>query len=169
MRRPTLQSPAARALVPVLGGIAALAVIGLALWGAAHVVSTNEGVKTSDLFVDRFFRPEMPVDKMAELIEKDGPLLFPSLVGGAERKPIGIGHVGPDPMKGWRVFSLVPPGGAPGCVLAVDRTTGRLAAPCAPDTYAPDGAGLTLLAVTDVTIDPNRKLVIDLRNLAPAA
>ncbi len=168
MRRPTLQSPVARAVAPVAGGIAALAVIGLALWGAAHVVSTNQNVQKTNLFVERFFKPEIPVDKLAKLVAKDGPLLFPSLVGGAERKPIGIGHVGDDPLKGWRVFSLIPPGATADCVLGVDRATKRLAAPCTPTTFPPDGTGLTVLAVTDVTIDPSGKLVIDLRNLAPA-
>ncbi len=169
MRRPTLQSPVARAVVPVGGGIAALAVIGLALWGAAHVVSSSQKVQKTNLFVERFFKPEMAVDKLAKLVAKDGPLLFPSLVGGAERKPIGIGHVGDDPLRGWRVFSLVPPGAPAECVLALDRATRRLAAPCASATFPEDGTGLTVLAVTDVTIDPNGKLVVDLRNLAPAS
>jgi len=168
VRRPTLQSPVARAVAPVAGGIAALAVIGLALWGAAHVVSSSQNVQKTNLFVERFFKPEVPVDKLAKLVAKDGPLLFPSLVGGAERKPIGIGHVGDDPLKGWRVFSLIPPGAAGDCVLGLDRAARRLAAPCSPPTFHEDGTGLTVLAVTDVTIDPSGRLVIDLRNLVPA-
>lgn len=167
MAAPTLKSPAARALVPVLGGLAALVVIGFALWGAASYVSSNEKVQVSSQLSERYFRPG-GVERLAKLIAEDGPLLFPSLVGDAGRKPIGVGHVGDDPLKGWRVFSLVPPGAPADCVLALDQETGRLGAPCAGQEYPPDGTGLFVLPVTAVTIDPDKQLVVDLRALAAA-
>jgi hypothetical protein len=154
-----------RAVAPVLAGVAALAVLGLALWGAAAFVSSHDKVKVSERLAGRYFRPGS-VNRLSKLIAKDGPLLFPSLVGDAGRKPIGIGHVGDDPLKGWKVFSLVPPGAPADCVLALDQATRTLHAPCAPSTYPEDGTGLTPLPVTDVTIDPDEQLVIDLHDLA---
>jgi hypothetical protein len=151
----------------VLAGLAALAVIGLALWGISAFVSGNEKVQVSADLAERYFRPG-GVERLSKLIAEDGPLLFPSLVGDAGRKPIGIGHVGTDPLKGWRVFSLVPPGSAADCILALDQTTGRLGAPCIDRVFPPDGAGLYVLPVTAVTIDPDEQLVVDLRAL-PAA
>ena len=158
----------ARAVAPVVGGILALAVIALGLWGAAAFVSQHTKVKVNTDLAGRYFKPG-GVDRLAALVAKQGPLLFPSLVGDAGRKPIGIGHVGDDPLKGWKVYSLVPPGGAPDCVLALDRSTRELAAPCTSARYPADGTGLTVLPVTAVTIDPDRILVIDLRSLAPIA
>ena len=150
----------------MLAGIAAFAVLGLALWGASLYVSRNSDVKVNSALAGRYFRPGGAA-RLARLIANDGPLLFPSLIGDAGRKPIGIGHVGDDPLKGWRVYSLVPPGAAPDCILALDKTTGELAAPCSPSRYPADGTGLTVLPVTAVTIDPDENLVIDLRALAP--
>ena len=166
MRLPTLKSPAARAVAPVLAGIAAFALIGLALWGASLAVSHNSGVKVNTALAGRYFKPG-GAERLARLITKDGPLLFPSLVGDAGRKPIGIGHVGDDPLKGWRVYSLVPPGASPDCILALDQSTRELTAPCAPARYPAEGTGLTVLPVTAVTIDPDQNLVIDLRELPP--
>ena len=163
-----LQSPVARAVAPVVGGILALAVIALGLWGVAAFVSRHENVKVNTDLAGRYFKPG-GVDRLAALVAKQGPLLFPSLVGDAGRKPIGIGHTGDDPLKGWKVYSLVPPGGAPDCVLALDRSARELAAPCASARYPADGTGLTILPMTAVTIDPDRNLVIDLRVLAPIA
>lgn len=166
MAAPTLKSPAARALAPVLAGLAALVLIGLAMWGVAAFVSSNEKVQVTGNFSERFFRPG-GVDRLSRLIAEDGPLLFPSLIGEAERKPIGVGHIGTDPLKGWKVYSLVPPGAPADCVLSLDQATRRLTAPCTAETFPPDGTGLEVLPVTAVTIDPDKNLVIDLRALAP--
>lgn len=154
-------------MVPVLGGLGALVVIALALWGAAAFVSSNEKVQVSSDLSQRYFKPGK-VERLSRLIAEDGPLLFPSLVGDAGRKPIGIGHVGDDPLKGWRVFSLVPPGAPADCVLALDQVTKQLGAPCVDREFPPDGEGLFVLPVTAVTIDPDKQLVVDLRALPPA-
>ena len=142
MRLPTLKSPVARAVAPVVAGIAAFALIGLALWGVSLAVSHNSGVKVNTALAGRYFKPG-GAERLARLITKDGPLLFPSLVGDAGRKPIGIGHVGDDPLKGWRVYSLVPPGASPDCILALDQSTRELTAPCAPGA---ETSGSTIIA-----------------------
>ena len=152
----------------MLAGLGALALIGLALWGISYSVSHSSKVEATARLSGRYFTPG-GAERLSKAIAKDGPLLFPSLIGDAGRRPIGIGHVGTDPLKGWRVFSLVPPGAAPDCILALDQPTRLLTAPCAPDRYPEDGAGLTVLPVTAVTIDPNRDLVIDLRAFNPGA
>ena len=151
----------------MLAGLAALVLIGLALWGISAFVSRSTTIQVSNDLSERYFRPG-GVERLSRLIAEDGPLLFPSLVGDAGRKPIGIGHVGDDPLKGWRVFSLVPPGAPADCVLALDQATGQLGAPCADREYPPDGTGLLVLPVTAVTIDPDKQLVVDLRALQAA-
>ena len=167
MAAPKLKSPVARAAAPVVAGVVALGLIALALWGvAAYVSRHSERVKVNTDLAGRYFKPG-GVDRLSKQIAKGGPLLFPSLIGDSGRKPIGIGHVGDDPLKGWKVYSLVPPGSPADCLLALDRASGELAAPCTTARYPADGTGLTVLPVTAVTIDPDKNLVIDLRPLAP--
>ena len=156
-RRP--KSPLAQAVTPVAAGIGVLAVIALALWGISAALSGSKKVEIR--LGDKFFDAG-PAKLAAARIAKEGPILYPGLIGQAGKRPIGIGHVGTDDLKGWRVYSLVPPGAPADCVLAVDRVAGDLAAPCSPARYPAEGTGLDLLPVTKVTIDPDRHLIIDL-------
>ena len=154
-----LKSPLAQAVTPVAAGVGVLAVIALALWAIAAVLSGSRKVEIR--LGDKYFDAG-PAKLAAARIAKEGPILYPGLIGQAGKRPIGIGHVGTDDLKGWRVFSLVAPGAPADCLLAVDRATGELAAPCSPTRYPADGTGLELLPVTKVTIDPDRHLIIDL-------
>jgi hypothetical protein len=146
-------------VVPVLAGIGVLVVIALALWGISAYVSHGNGVEVR--IGSRYFDAG-PAARIAKQIDKGGPILYPGLVDDAGKRPIGIGHVGTDELKGWRVFSLVPPGAPAGCLLAIDRATKELAAPCWPTRYPPDATGLDVFPVTKVTINPDRHLIIDL-------
>jgi hypothetical protein len=154
-----LKSPLAQAVGPVAAGIGVLGVIALALWGIAALLSGSRKVEVR--LGDKYFDAG-PAKLAAARIAKEGPILYPGLIGKAGKRPIGIGHVGTDDLKGWRVFSLVPPGAPVDCLLAVDRATGELAAPCWATRYPADGTGLDVLPVTKVTIDPDRHLIIDL-------
>lgn len=136
-----LRSPLARAVVPVLGGLAFLALLGLALWGVAALVSHNADPNDVNLGSNEFVLKSLKAK--AARIAAEGPLLFPGLVGPAEREPIGIWHDGDVTTSGWRVFSLVPPGGGPGCVLQLDRRDrNALVDPCTNARYPADGSTL---------------------------
>jgi len=152
-----LRSPLARAVVPVLGGVTFIAVLGLVLWGIAVLVS-HHAKPTDRLAANEFVLSAL--EAKAARIAADGPLLFPGLVGPAEREPIGVWHEGDATTSGWNVFSLLPPGGAPSCVLQLDRTDRTaLVDPCTQTRYPSDGSTLPHVN-SHVDLDGN--LVIDL-------
>ena len=102
VRRPQLRSPLARAVVPVLGGIGFFAVLALVLWGIASLVSQNGSGATANL-ASTVFRPGS-VGRYAALIEQDGPVLFPDLLGTDGDKSIVLDHSSADPMNGWNIY-----------------------------------------------------------------
>ena len=158
-----LRSPLARAVVPVLGGIAFIAVLGLVLWGASVLLVRNADPSDVHLGANEFVLERL--DAKAKLIAKDGPLLFPGLLGPAERLPIGVWHAGDSATSGWQVFSLVPAGGTPSCVLQLDRTDRTtLVDPCTQTRYPADGSTLPHVN-SHVDLDGN--LVINLTAPAP--
>jgi hypothetical protein len=136
-----LDSPLARAVVPVLGGVAFLAVLGLILWGAAALATHHADPENVRLGTDEFVVSGL--EAKAARIAEDGPLLFPGLVGPAEREPIGVWHAGDATTSGWQVFSLVPDGGSASCVLELDRNDrNALVDPCTQARYPADGSTL---------------------------
>jgi hypothetical protein len=160
-----LRSPLARAVVPVLGGVAFLAVLGLVLWGIAVLVSHHADPSDVHLGSNEFVLERL--DKKVKVIAAEGPLLFPGLVGPAERQPIGVWHEGDATTSGWQVFSLVPEGGAPSCVLELDRADRTaLVDPCTQKRYPSDGSTLPRVN-SHVDLDGN--LVIDLTPTPPPA
>ena len=156
MPLPRPKSPVAQAVVPVLGGLAFFAVIALVLWGVAALVSGGGDVQVK--LGDDVFQPGS-ADSVAEQVAEGGPLLFPGLVGTAGTRAIGVYHVGNDPLDGWTVFALVPPGAPPTCVVQVDRDTLELLDPCSGTRYPSAGTGLDPVPWT---VDEAGNLVIDL-------
>jgi hypothetical protein len=102
VRRPQLRSPLARAVAPVLGGIGFFGVLALVLWGIAGLVSQNGSGATANLASD-VFRPGSVV-RYAAIIDNDGPVLFPDLLGTDGDKSIVLDHAGVNPMVGWRIY-----------------------------------------------------------------
>lgn len=79
MQPPRLQSTFARAVVPVAGGFAFFAVLALALWGVAAVISGNSDQTSANLAPTTY---EMGNATMiAEIIAEDGPIVLQDLVG----------------------------------------------------------------------------------------
>jgi hypothetical protein len=156
LRRP--KSTLAQAVLPVLGGLAFFAVLALVLWGVAALVSGSGSNVRVDLGED-VFEPG-PAEDLAEEIAEDGPILFPGLVGPAGTRAIGVSHAGVDPLTGWAVYSLVPPGAPPSCVLHLDRASLQLANPtCTSTRFPADGTGLDPVPWT---VGEDGMLVIDL-------
>ncbi|HSB86892.1 MAG TPA: hypothetical protein VLD86_11305 [Ilumatobacteraceae bacterium] len=102
MQRPQLRSPLARAVLPVAGGIAFFAVLALVLWGIAALVSRNGNTATANL-ASNVFRPGS-VERYAAIIDEDGPVLFPDLLGTDGDKSIVLDHAGDDPMHDWHIY-----------------------------------------------------------------
>jgi hypothetical protein len=89
-------------VVPVLGGIGFFAVVALILWGVASLVSRNGSSATANL-ASNVFRPGS-VNTYASIIDEDGPVLFPDLLGTDGDKSIVLDHTGTDPMRNWQIY-----------------------------------------------------------------
>ncbi|MFM9226217.1 MAG: hypothetical protein ACKOQ1_06270, partial [Actinomycetota bacterium] len=76
MRTPRLRCPLARAVVPVLGGIAFFAVFFLGLWVVATTI--NDRADPGSRIANSVFEVGK-VDDIAQAVAEGGPLLFPDL------------------------------------------------------------------------------------------
>lgn len=101
MRTPRLRSPLARAVVPVLGGIAFFILFFAGLWLVASVINSR-ATPTSNV-ANKVFEVGK-VESMAKAVAKDGPLLFPDLKSPDGVRSIVLDHTGSDVAKGWRVY-----------------------------------------------------------------
>ncbi|MGD9703021.1 MAG: hypothetical protein AB7Q42_15125 [Acidimicrobiia bacterium] len=111
MQLPALRSPLARAVVPVLAGIAFFAVLAGILYAAAVFMSRNpQDTRLGDptFAVGR-------VDRVAESIEENGPQLFPDLKSPEGERSIVVAHQGADDLSGWRVYRPFPADRAETC------------------------------------------------------
>jgi len=108
-RRPVrLRSPFARAVVPVLGGIAFFVLLALVTWGIAAYISGGGADVTERLAPTRF--EVGSVQKAAQIVEQDGPIIFPGLNTTTGERTLVLDHEGPDPTRGWRIFYAYPIG-----------------------------------------------------------
>ena len=72
------------------------------LWGIASLVSQNGSGATANL-ASNVFRPGS-VERYAAIIDEDGPVLFPDLLGTDGDKSIVLDHPGTDPMQDWHIY-----------------------------------------------------------------
>lgn len=105
MRRPELRTPLARAVVPVLAGIAFFAILGLFLWGVAAYISGNDAQTTT-------FAPSTAdignTKTYANIIAEDGPIILPDLLQASGRRTIVLDHTGDDPEANWKIYMAYP-------------------------------------------------------------
>lgn len=161
-KRPVeLKSTWARALVPVLGGLAFLVFIGLITWGVAAWISRGGAAVTDTLAPTRF--PVASVDKAARIVEEDGPILFPGLNTTTGERTLVLDHEGDDPTRGWRIYYAFPAGRDTSCT--VEQVVGTR------DFIDCDGNTIDVseLSPPDAGVNPvvenQRVLVIDLRGI----
>ena len=100
--RSTLQ----RALLPVLGGIAFFAVLGLLLWIAAAFIASDPDDVEERLAETTF--EVGSVESISSIIADDGPLIFPDLVRSGGTRTVVLDHTGDEVGKGWRVYFAHP-------------------------------------------------------------
>jgi hypothetical protein len=139
-----LRSPFARAVVPVGLGLLFFAVLAGLLWLVAAWLS-NGNAKTSDRFASKTFTPGS-ARGYAQLVEEDGPILFPDLLGTDGDKTIVLDHEGTDPNAGWVVYLAHPADRPLSCKVTQVRHT-RSFTDCAGrtitvDQLAPPGPGI---------------------------
>ena len=103
-----LRSPFARAVVPVLGGIAFFVVLGLVTWGIAAWISGGGADVTERLAPTRF--EVGSAQNAAQIVEEDGPIIFPGLNTTTGERTLVLDHEGGDPTRGWRVYYAYPVG-----------------------------------------------------------
>jgi hypothetical protein len=101
MAVPRLRSPLARAVVPVLAGIAFFALFFAGLWLVA--TSINHRADPGSEIGNRVFEVGK-VAAMAKAISADGPLLLPDLKSPDGVRSIVLDHQGSDPATGWQVY-----------------------------------------------------------------
>ena len=162
MRAPGMRSPLARAVVPVLGGLAFFAVFFAGLWVVANVI--NDRAEPGSKIGNAVFQVG-PVDSLAEAVAEDGPLLFPDLKSPDGVRSIVLDHAGDDPARGWQVYYGYPTDRGPECL--VEHVPGtRDFTDCEGRTLSVDA----LAPPGDVRpIVENRKtLYVDLRGLNPS-
>ncbi|HEY4333704.1 MAG TPA: hypothetical protein VGM78_14080 [Ilumatobacteraceae bacterium] len=106
MRRPQLRSPLARAVVPVLAGIAFLAVLGLILFAVAVHISHDSKNVSSDFAPSTFDVGR--TSTYSDVIAADGPLIFPDLLRANGKRTIVLDHTGDDPQRNWNIYMAYP-------------------------------------------------------------
>jgi hypothetical protein len=155
---PRLRSPVARAVVPVLGGLAFIAALFGLLWLIAVVITKNADERNARVGADVFEVGR--VDRLADSVSRNGPILFPNLIGPAGERPVGLTHDGPTDFEGWRVFSLHPADRPADCLVEVARDTKQLV-DCTGRVLAP--ADLPPAERVVVKIDDGGTLTLDLQ------
>jgi hypothetical protein len=110
-----LRSPLTRALLPNLGGLVVLGLIGLMLWGFAAYISRGDA-GTSDRLAPTNLRVGSVTNVADEIVDK-GPILFPGLGTTEGERTIVLDHTGDDPTIGWVVYYAYPAGGNASCAV----------------------------------------------------
>lgn len=164
MKSPRLRSPLARAVVPVLGGIAFFAVFFAGLWVVAGTI--NDNADPSDKIANKVFEVGK-VEAMAESVAEEGPLLFPDLKSPDGVRSIVLDHTGDDPARGWRVYYGYPADRDSSCLVTHTPGT-REFIDCDGRTLSVDD--LTLPVSVRPIVENRKTLYIDLRGVTtPAA
>lgn len=159
--------------------VVALVIAVLGAWGMIRLASGGQGPVKVQLGDDTFDAGY--ATRMADQIDKDGPLLFSDVSGRGQRQPIYVVHIGSDQKDGWFALSAVAPGAAEGCFVtwnpeselfeerrAADPAKGRdaLGERCRDVTWSAngtDGSDGSELEAFPWEIDKDERLIIDLR------
>ena len=114
-------SPLGRAVLPVAGGLLFFALLGLATWGIAAMLSDNPD-RVNERLVQTTFEVGN-TEYVAGLIAEDGPLLFQGLVGSEGDDSLVLDHTGDVVDRGWVVYFAHPADRDESCkVTQVQRT-----------------------------------------------
>lgn len=158
MRRPRLQSTTARAVVPVAAGIGFFAILGIALWGVAALISHNSSQTSAHLTPPS---QELGSTKLlADTIDRHGPIVMQDLVGSDTH--IVLDHTGTDPGTNWAVYLAHPTDKAATCLVSVDRHS-RVITDCDGRTVTVDQLATVPRGVGPIVSNDGTFLTLDLR------
>ena len=118
-----LRSPVTRAIVPVLGGIAVLAMMALVLWGIAAYLSGDDTEPSERLAPTTL--EISSIESAAATVAESGPILLPGLNTTSGERTMVLHHEGDDPATGWIVFYAHPADRDPTCGIEQVRGTRR--------------------------------------------
>ena len=105
MKRVEFTSPVARAVMPIVAGIAGFALLFGVTWILASTATNNRQSRPETL-PQTFEIGE--VKDVAKSIDQDGPILYPDLRDATGKRSIVIDHTGTNPAKGWQVYYAYP-------------------------------------------------------------
>lgn len=111
---PRFRSPLARAVVPIIGGLVFFAVLFGVTWLFADRATDNR--KREVRQGDYTFRVG-PVEDMAKIVKRDGPILYPDLRDTSYDRTIVVDHTGDDATRGWQVYYAYPSDRGPECLV----------------------------------------------------
>ncbi|MBA3605605.1 MAG: hypothetical protein M3487_00905 [Actinomycetota bacterium] len=118
---PRLRSPLTRAVAPVAGGLAVIALIMAATWFVAFFISRG-GADSTERLAPTIFQVG-DVERVAASVSDGGPLIFPGLDTTTGARTLVLDHEGDDPARGWVVRWAHPADRPPSCVVEQVRTT----------------------------------------------
>lgn len=159
VRTPRLRSPLARAVVPVLGGLAFFAVFFLGLWLVASTI--NNRADPGSRIANSVFEVGK-VDDIARAVTEAGPLLFPDLKSADGVRSIVLDHTGPDTATGWQVYYAYPADRGTDC-LVTHVPKSRSYTDC--DGRTLDVSELALPTDVRPVVENSKTLSIDLRGV----
>ncbi len=140
-----------------LAGVLGLAALVLLLWFVVRLANESGGNALGD---DTF---DANAATLAAQIARDGPILFPDLLGRG--RDIYIQHLSEDRKEGWRAFRATAGAADRRCTLRWEPTEAHFRDPCDHSrTYPADGAGLEQY---QAEVKGSNKLVVDLRRTVP--
>ena len=108
------RTPLGRAALPIVAGLAFFALLFGVTWLFADQATDNR--KREVKAGDYTFRVG-PVDDMAAIVERDGPILYPDLRDTDYQRTIVVDHTGNDSTKGWQVYYAYPADRDPSCIV----------------------------------------------------
>lgn len=109
-----LRSPLARAVVPIVAGLAFFALLFGVTWLFADRATDNR--KREVRPGDYTFRVG-PVDDIADIVKRDGPILYPDLRDTTYQRSVVVDHTGDEPSRGWQVYYAYPADRSPECLV----------------------------------------------------
>jgi hypothetical protein len=103
-------------VVPVVGGLVVILLLGLSTWLMASYISSGEATETRERLAPRTIELGRVENRAADVAE-DGPLLFPGLNTSVGERSIVLDHEGVDPATGWIVYYAHPADRPMSCVI----------------------------------------------------
>ena len=110
----------ARAVVPIVAGLAFFVLLFGVTWLFADQATDN---RKREIHPGNYTFRVGPVDDMAEIVKKEGPILYPDLRDTLYERTIVVDHSGKEPSVGWQVYYAYPADRGPECLVTHQKGT----------------------------------------------